>query len=104
MRNDVADLMAIAPALPVQDLYNLLIELKGNLPAARQQAIRASQKPSPYLSIKPERPAVTVPSHNTALSAHDLDGDEVMIKIDPNETFLEYVSLSTNSARSYNNG
>lgn len=91
-RNKVADLMAVAPVLPVRDLHNFLNEVDGDLEAARQHAISASRAPSVHHAIKREWTPWVPPTDETFwLQAGD-DDDEVMIKIDPNEPFLEWVS------------
>jgi hypothetical protein len=92
MRKKVANLMAVAPALPVRDLYQLLVDLEGDLPAARKQVIRASRAPSVHPPIKPEDQSTAGPSLPFSRLSHHADGDEVMVKIDPNDTFLEWVS------------
>jgi hypothetical protein len=88
-RQNVAELMAVAPGLAVKDLYRLLVDFKGKLPAARRQAIRKSQVPLPR-TIKPERVQSPTLSRNIINLAEDSDDDEVMVKIDPNAPFLEY--------------
>jgi hypothetical protein len=92
MRRKVAEVMRVAPALPVQDLLDLLVEAEGELPVARRQAVRASQPPPAVLGIKLKRERTADLSSNVRLAGYDYDGDEVMIKIDPNADFLEYVS------------
>lgn len=84
--------MAVAPALPVEDLHDLLIEFEHDVPAARSRAMRASRGPSAKPAIKSEWEESHEPSRNARLMGYGYDGDEVMIKIDPNESFLEYVS------------
>jgi hypothetical protein len=73
MRSKVAQLMAVAPALAVIDLYHLIIDSEGDLPRARKQAIRMSEAP-------------------TIRYRHGLDeeGDEIMVKIDPNDPAFEW--------------
>ncbi|KAG9195202.1 hypothetical protein G6011_00322 [Alternaria panax] len=72
MRGKVAQLMAVAPALAVMDHNHLIIDRGGDLPCARKQATRMS-----------EAPAV---QYRQGL---DTDGDEVMVKIDPNDPAFE---------------
>jgi hypothetical protein len=72
LRSKVAQLMAVAPALPIVDLYHLIVDSEGDLPLARKQAIRMSEAP----------PA----QHRPGL---DVEGDEVMIKIDPSDPAFE---------------
>jgi len=90
MRKKVADLMAVAPGLPVRDLYYLLLDLKGDLPAARKQAIRLSRAPSLCAPVKSERTPAAVRPRNVVNISEDTDDDEIMVKIDPNASFLEY--------------
>jgi hypothetical protein len=92
MRKNVADLMAVAPALPISDLYRLLVDLEGDLPAARKQAIRASRAPSMHPSIKSDAPSTVGLPKTFSRPTYDTDGDEIMVKIDPNDAFLEWVS------------
>lgn len=92
-REKVADLMAVAPALPVRDLFNFLCDVGGDLEAARRQAIRASRAPSVHPAIKRKwTPWVAPTDEAFQLQPGEAD-DEVMIKIDPNEAFLEWVSV-----------
>lgn len=86
--------MAVAPGLAIRDLYDLLTDMKGNLTAARKHAIRASRAPSARPSIKPEPLLSRVQLQHDQRSAHGEYGDEVMVKIDPNEDFLEWVSTT----------
>jgi hypothetical protein len=88
-RKNVVDLMAVAPGLHVRDLYGLLIDMRGDLPAATKRAIRASRAPSARPSVKTERTPV---APRNFVDLVDLDGDDVMIKIDPNAAFLEWDS------------
>ncbi|CAN9386515.1 unnamed protein product [Alternaria alternata] len=73
MRSKVAQLMVVAPALAVIDLYHLIIDSEGDLPRARKQAIRMSEAP-------------------TIRYRHGLDeeGDGIMVKIDPNDPAFEW--------------
>ncbi|KAF2870876.1 hypothetical protein BDV95DRAFT_574815 [Massariosphaeria phaeospora] len=45
MRSKVAQLMAIAPDLPVQDLYNLLMDKNGEVRAASSEALKRTATP-----------------------------------------------------------
>ncbi|KAI4621971.1 hypothetical protein J4E80_004346 [Alternaria sp. BMP 0032] len=73
LRSKVAQLMAVAPALPIVDLYHLIMDSEGDLPLAKKQAIRMSEAP----------PAQYQPRL-------DADGEEVMVKIDPNDPAFEW--------------
>ncbi|CAO2653440.1 Nn.00g028510.m01.CDS01 [Neocucurbitaria sp. VM-36] len=79
LRRKVAQLMAVAPAVPVRDLYHLLIDSKGLFPFAKGRAIRAIK---PAASTSPT-PAVTSPMR-------DMDTEEIMVKIDPNDPAFEW--------------
>ena len=86
LRHKTAQLMAVAPRLPVADLYHLLVDLKGHLEGAKQEAIRRSQapfSPSPPRQSDSGR-AATVPIPNKAQD--DVDDDD-KIKIEFDHTF-----------------
>jgi hypothetical protein len=96
LRKKVAELMAIAPGLPIRDLYGLLLNCKGQLEPATRQAVRASQAPAFRDERQPSRPIHAPAAPKTVNLLQDSDSDEVMIKIDLNEGFLEWVrNLST---------
>jgi hypothetical protein len=69
MRKNVAQLMAVAPGIPVKDLHDLLIEKKGEFECARDHVFRYSQTP---FSGTPD-----------AILIEDSD-DEAEVKIDLN--------------------
>lgn len=92
-RKDVAQLMAVAPGLPIQYLHDMLLELGGDFTAAKRQAIRRSRAPSVRPPIKKEPQSVQAPPQHVLRPEND-DDDEVMIKIDPNLDFLEWVYTS----------
>ncbi|KAI4948495.1 hypothetical protein J4E91_005919 [Alternaria rosae] len=73
LRSKLAQLMAIAPALPIVDLYHLIMDSEGDLPLAKKQAIRMSEAP-------PMQYRATL----------DACGGEVMVKIDPNDPVFEW--------------
>jgi len=73
LRSRVAQLMAVAPALPIVDLYHLIMDSEGDLPLAKKQAIRMSE--APLAQCQP---------------GLDADGGEVMVKIDPNDPAFEW--------------
>jgi outer membrane biosynthesis protein TonB len=78
LRAMVAQLMAVAPAIPVRELYHLIIDSKGHLPTARKQAIRMSEAPIAHRqSAKPPL-------------ERGEDDDEIMVKIDPNDPAFEW--------------
>ncbi|KAI4649312.1 hypothetical protein J4E93_003628 [Alternaria ventricosa] len=89
LRSKVAQLMAVAPALPIVDLYHLIMDSEGDLPLAKKQAIRMSEAP-----LAQYQPGL------------DADGGEVMVKIDPNDPAFEWdddepqpESAATNASR-----
>ncbi|CBX99190.1 predicted protein [Plenodomus lingam JN3] len=73
-RSKVAQLMAVAPAFSVQELYDLLKDCKGRYTHAKARALRPSDARSPALPR----------------SISEADGDELKVKIDPNDSFLEW--------------
>ena len=89
LRSKVAQLMAVAPAIPVRDLYYLLMDSEGQFPIAKERAVRASE--APRQSKKP----LTSPSSARrmpilARPTQDSDDDEIMVKIDPNDPAFEW--------------
>lgn len=76
--------MAEAPGLPVADLYHLLMDRGGHFEAAKQDAIRRSQRPSTVFST-PKPPALaraaTVPLTAPVDIQEQLE-DETYVKID----------------------
>jgi hypothetical protein len=84
MRSMVAQLMAVAPALPVGDLYHLVIDSKSHLPTARKQAIRMSEAPIVH------RQTVRPPLQTPPPFGRDEEDDEIMVKIDPNDPAFEW--------------
>ena len=84
LRQKTADLMVVAPGLPVADLYHLLMERKGRFEEAKQDVIRQSQrsfaKPRTQRPLPPARAATvstTVPNDMQA----EVE-DDTYIKID----------------------
>jgi hypothetical protein len=92
----LADLTAIAPALPIKDIYSTLIDLTGDVATARKQAMRGRQALSARPLIKSELPLAAGLPPNFVTLTDDLDDDEVMVKLDPNDAFLEWVSKCQN--------
>jgi hypothetical protein len=91
-RKKVADLMAVSPATTVQDLYRLLLDLDGDLDSAREQTIAASRAPSTRPLVKRESPSTEELPQYAGNPDHLLYADEVMVKIDPSDPSLEWVS------------
>jgi hypothetical protein len=86
MRSEVAKLMAVAPGLPVRDLYHLIIDSKGQFEHARAQAIRMSEAPVEDFHSVRRTPSQPVEP--------DVDGDEITVKIDPFDPAYEFDSDS----------
>lgn len=82
-RAGVAQLMAVAPAIPIRDLYNLVIDSKGHFSKARERAIRMSEAPSKDLQNM--RPLQT-----PQMLENDPDDDEILIKIDCNDPAFQW--------------
>jgi hypothetical protein len=83
LRAKVTQLMAVAPALPVRDLYHLIIDSKGHLSSAKKQAIRMSEAPlARHHSVRP--------SSSRPAAQQDEDGDEIMVKINLNDPAFEF--------------
>ncbi|KAJ4357029.1 hypothetical protein N0V95_002835 [Ascochyta clinopodiicola] len=83
LRAKTAQLMAVAPGIPVADLYNLLHEKKGSFEAAKRALLNASRLPRKTPSLIPAAPtrATTVPLTRLGASEDD-DRDEPYIKMD----------------------
>jgi hypothetical protein len=90
-RKKVADLMAVSPAISVKDLHGLLLDLDGDLDAARKQTIRASRAPSARPLVMRELLSTELPQY-AGNPDHFLYDDEVMVKIDPTGPSLKWVS------------
>lgn len=89
LRSKLAQLMAVAPSIPVRDLYNLLIDSKGVFPVAKERAIRASQPPQACRSARHPNPPSYEPT--TPISpARGVDSDEEMVKIEPDDPAFEW--------------
>jgi hypothetical protein len=83
--------MAVSPAISVKDLHGLLLDLDGDLNAARKQTIRASRAPSARPLVMRELLSAELPQY-AGNPDHFLYDDEVMVKIDPTGPSLEWVS------------
>lgn len=83
LRKKTAQLLAIAPGLPVADLYHLLVEKEGRFEAAKEHVIRQSQTPFSSTSLQVREktipPADPVPKD-----------EDVTIKIDFDDDFFIY--------------
>ncbi|KAJ4364479.1 hypothetical protein N0V83_009073 [Neocucurbitaria cava] len=89
LRSKLAQLMAVAPAIPVRDLYNLLIDSKGVFPVAKERAIRASQPPQAYRSVRHPSPPLYEPITPISLE-QGVDSDEEMVKIEPDDPAFDW--------------
>ncbi|RAR02376.1 hypothetical protein DDE83_008598 [Stemphylium lycopersici] len=83
LRSKVAQLMAVAPDLPIRDLYHLIIGSEGQFSKAKKHAIRLSKVPERHHPAAPPLP----PSQQHAFNSHV---DELMVKIDPNDPAFEW--------------
>ncbi|KAI8941660.1 hypothetical protein NX059_002872 [Plenodomus lindquistii] len=72
-RSKVAQLMAVAPAFSIRELYDLLRDCKGQFAPAKSRVLGASEA-----------------CHSAPVSIQDADEDEIMVKIDPNDSFLDW--------------
>lgn len=95
-RNKVARLMAVAPGLPVRDLYHLLIEKKGHFEETLKHVVaRASYTPtSPTPSALPHvsqtQQASTAKILLDESSAQESDEEEIMVKLDLDDPAFIY--------------
>ncbi|KAE8867679.1 hypothetical protein P3342_005981 [Pyrenophora teres f. teres] len=82
MRTRVAQLMAVAPAIPVRDLYHLIVDSKGRMSEAKQRAIMMSEVPGTHCQNKLS-PRAQKPLGN------DSD-DGILVKIDYNDPAFDW--------------
>ncbi|OSS53357.1 hypothetical protein B5807_02675 [Epicoccum nigrum] len=83
LRKKTAQLMAIAPGLPVADLYHLLVGKEGRFDVAKENVIRVSQTLFNSTSL-PVREKTIPPADSVP------EGDEVKVKIDFDDEFFIY--------------
>jgi hypothetical protein len=83
LRKKTAQLMAIAPGLPIADLYHLLVEMEGCFETAKEHVIRQSQTLFSSTSL-PVREKTIPPADPVP------EGDEVTVKIDFDDEFFIY--------------
>ena len=83
LRQKTAQLMAIAPGLPIADLYHILVEKEGRFEVAKQNVIRMSQTPSTSTSL-PVRAKAVPPA------VPDPEDEDVKVKIDFDDDFFIY--------------
>jgi hypothetical protein len=89
-RMNIADLAAVTPEPPICDFYGLLVDHKGRLEPVREHAIRPSQAPQNRILVKNEHSLRAARPCKVINSIQGSDDDEIMVKIDPNESFLEW--------------
>jgi hypothetical protein len=78
LRMKVAKLMAIAPVLPVRDLHDLLIEMKGHYEEAEDQVFHYISQ-APQSSVCQEKP---IPAPESTKIIHQSDEGDAMFKVD----------------------
>lgn len=78
LRMKVAKLMAIAPGLPVKDLYDLLIEMKGRYEEAKDQVFHCVSQ-APPLPVRPQNPPLAPKSTG---EMQYIDEKEVIATVD----------------------
>ena len=83
LRSKVAQLMAVAPALPIRDLYHLIIDSKGQFSKAKKRAIRMIEAPERHHPLWPPHP-------NSRQHTFSSNTDDLMVKIDPNDPAFEW--------------
>lgn len=95
MRKKIAQLMAVAPALPVKDLYHLIIDSEGRLSKAKKKAIRMSKAPDTLrtptqLSLQPRALINNSDTEGVIVNIRDSDKQKTMVKIDPSDPFFKW--------------
>ncbi|EUC42338.1 hypothetical protein COCMIDRAFT_103834 [Bipolaris oryzae ATCC 44560] len=95
MRKKVAQLMAVAPALPVRDLYYLIIDSEGRLSKAKKKAIRMSEAPdtlrtSTQLSLQPQTLVNKSDIEGAIVNNSNSDTQKTMIKIDLSDPIFKW--------------
>lgn len=83
LRKKTAQLLAIAPGLPVADLYHLLMEKEGHFEVAKQNVMRMSQTPLTSTSLP-------VREKTMPLADPVVEGEEIKVKIDFDDEFFIY--------------
>ncbi|KAJ6199198.1 hypothetical protein J3E72DRAFT_430371 [Bipolaris maydis] len=95
MRKKVAQLMAVAPALPVRDLYHLIIDSEGRLSKARKKAIRMSEAPAilrttTQLSLQPRTLTNNSDTEGFIVNISDSDTPKATVKIEPSDPVFKW--------------
>lgn len=80
LRMKVAQLMAVAPSLPVQDLYDLLMEMKGHYENARDQVFERTRTRTLGRSVPPQSAC-----SNNVIQRGNEDEEDTKVKIDLND-------------------
>ena len=101
VRSKVGPLMAVAPALPIRDLYHLVIDTKGHMTKAIKRAIRMSEAPDQLRTA-------TLRSSQQEKSTNP-DTEEIKVKIDLSDSTFKWDDhapaaepITTSNARSSN--
>ncbi|KAJ4353589.1 uncharacterized protein N0V89_005319 [Didymosphaeria variabile] len=103
LRLKVAQLLAIAPELPIQELCNLLIGMKGNVAKARESMFRHATRPTGLSPMRADATTVKSEPVREALRPHstrddatvvdDSDGDDEAImsklELDDSEIWID---------------
>ncbi|EUC35048.1 hypothetical protein COCCADRAFT_3678 [Bipolaris zeicola 26-R-13] len=94
MRKKVTQLMAVAPALPVRDLYHLIIDSEGRLSKAKKKAIRMSEAPDTLcrptqLSLRPRTPINNLDTEGVVVNINN-SNTQTMVKIDPSDPIFKW--------------
>jgi hypothetical protein len=84
LRSKVAQLMAVAPALPIRDLYHLIIDSEGRLSKAKKRAIRMSEAPD---TRRMPKQLLTLQSQTLIINPGT---EDIMVKIDPNDPTFKW--------------
>jgi hypothetical protein len=89
-RRNMAELITVSPELPIHDIYGLLVDHENHPELARKYAIRASQAPQARTFVKNEQSLRGARPCKVINFSQNSDDNEIMVKIDPNESFLEW--------------
>ncbi|RMZ71885.1 hypothetical protein GMOD_00009236 [Pyrenophora seminiperda CCB06] len=80
-RSAVAQLMVVAPALLIRDLYHLIINNKGRFSEAKERAIRMNMD-----TCRENKP----PLRPQQLHEHESDENDILIKVDYNDPAFDW--------------
>lgn len=84
LRQKTAELMVVAPGLPVADIYHPLMERRGRLEEAKQDVIRQNQRMFTTSSMRKPLPGARVATVSATITneVEEKDEDDTYIKID----------------------